>query len=317
MNKIKVFDGFAGYGGATFALKKAKIPHEVVGYSEIDPHACMIYELNHGNVKNFGDITKINPEEIPDFDLFTGGFPCQPFSSAGLGLGELDMRGTLFFDIIRIAKVKHPKYMLLENVRGLTFKNHRPTFEKMIAELNKLGYYVKYELLNTKDYGIPQNRARLWIFASKKPIPEYWTFAPKKIKLKKFIKDILDKNVDKKYYLSDKQIDRLIEIHKVDFNVQEPYCFDVYNKKVRDDGVCITLTEPHHNTVRIVEPKKNGKFVVRKVTENEHFKLMGFKEREIKFGDSTYNQMCKRAGNGWDINLASKILENITQFIQE
>ena len=102
LEKIRVFEGFAGYGGAAFALKRANIPHTIVGYSEILPDAIELYELNHKNIKNFGDITKIDPKEIPDFDLFTGGFPCQAFSTAGKGLGELDTRGTLFYDVIRI-----------------------------------------------------------------------------------------------------------------------------------------------------------------------------------------------------------------------
>lgn len=314
---IKIFDAFAGYGGAHFGLKKANVPHEVIGYSEFDEHASKLYELNHGEIKNYGDITKVDPKNLPDFDLFTGGFPCQPFSMAGKGLGVLDTRGTLFFDIIRICEVKKPDHILLENVKGLTFRNHKPTFEKMISELERLGYNVTYEILNTKNYGIPQNRERLWIFATKRKIPLGWTFKPREIELNRRIKDFLDINVDKKYYLSDKQINRLIEIHKVDFNVDEPLCFDVYNKKVKKDGICITLTEPHHNTLRIVEPPKNGKFVVRKLTEREHFRLMGFKDDEIDFGDLTYIQMCKRAGNGWDINLASKILKNIYEFVNE
>src|SRR5210317_1496749 len=110
MNKIRVFEAFAGYGGASIGLKLSNIPHKVIGYSEWDKWAIELFEANHPNInlypENSGDITKLNETELPDFDLFTGGFPCQPFSSAGLGNGELDMRGTLFYDILRIVRHK-------------------------------------------------------------------------------------------------------------------------------------------------------------------------------------------------------------------
>ena len=110
--KLKVFEAFAGYGGASFGLKRAKIPFEVIGYSENDKFAIELYDNNHPGILNYGDITKINPNDIPDFDLITGGFPCQPFSQVGLGKGEADIRGTLFHDLIRICEVKRPKHRL-------------------------------------------------------------------------------------------------------------------------------------------------------------------------------------------------------------
>lgn len=132
--KLRVFEGFAGYGGGHFALNrlKEKYPNfefEIVGYSEIDKYACELYDLNHkdknGNaIKNFGDITKLNPDDVPDFDIFMGGFPCQPFSTAGMQKGVDDPygRGTLFQHIMRICESKKPKYILLENVKGFFFK---------------------------------------------------------------------------------------------------------------------------------------------------------------------------------------------------
>lgn len=152
-NIIRVFEGFAGYGGASFGLKKAKIPHRVIGYSDIEQEAIDLYEYNFPNIKNYGDITQIDETKLPDFDLFTGGFPCQPFSTVGKMLGELDTRGTLFYDIIRICEYKKPRYILLENVKGLLGKKHKPTFDKIISELNRIGYKnVQYAILNSKNY---------------------------------------------------------------------------------------------------------------------------------------------------------------------
>lgn len=309
--KIRVFEAFAGYGGASFGLKRSGLPHEVIGYSEFDKYASAIFELNHPNVKALGDITMIDTNELPDFNLFTGGFPCQPFSSAGLGLGEMDIRGTLFYDVIRICEAKKPKHILLENVKGLTTKRHKATFEKILNELKRIGYDVSWKVLNTKDYGIPQNRERLWIYGRKGGLKKDFDLDPGKIELRKRFADFLDQEPDKNLFLTDKQIERLIDLHNLDFNVSESFCLDIYNKKIRQDGTCITITEPHHNSLRVVHPPKNGKYIVRKLSIKEHFRLMGFKDEEMNFGDFSYQQLCKRAGNGWDVNLVEKLMSKI------
>ena len=309
--EIKVFEAFSGYGGASFGLKKSKVPHKVIAHSECDMYADIIFSKNHPRVPNLGDITKIDVNKVPKFDLFTGGFPCQPFSSAGKGLGVLDIRGTLFYDIIRLCEHVQPKDILLENVKGITMGKHKETFQKILAELERIGYKVYWKVFNTKEFGIPQNRERLWIFATKFKYPKGWEFDLEKIKLKKYFKDILESNPDKSLFLNDKQIERLIEKHNVNFNIIEPACLDIYNKKVRTDGISITLTEPHHNSLRVVMPPKKDKFIVRKLSPLEHFRLMGFKDGEIDFAELSYSQICKRAGNGWDINVASKIFQHI------
>lgn len=316
-NTLRVFEGFAGYGGASFGLKRAGVKHKVIGYSEFDPDAVELYEYNFPKVKNWGDITLIDENKLPDFDLFTGGFPCQPFSTVGKMLGELDIRGTLFGDIIRICEHKHPQYILLENVKGLKGAKHRPTFEKILSELKRIGYDVRFEVLNSKDYGIPQTRERLWIFGYHGTLPESFTLAPPKEELKYRIKDFLDKSPDSELYRSEAQIERLHEVHNVSkFDVKEPLCFDIYNKKLRTDGLCMTVTPPEHNVIRIVEPILNGKERVRKLSLNEHFRLMGFriddKIQEIKFPPTqNYTKLGRRAGNGWDVNLVGRIFKHI------
>lgn len=311
MKKIKVFEAFTGYGGASFGLKKAKIPYEVIGYSEVDKFASELFNGNFPNIKNFGDITKINPNDIPDFDLFTGGFPCQPFSQVGLGKGEQDTRGSLFHNILKICEVKKPKHILLENVKGLITKKHEKTLDTIVKSLEKLGYHVTYKLLNSKDYGIPQNRERVWIYAYYGKLNSNFNLEPKKEPLKIHFKDLLDAKPAKDLFKNQKQIERLKELYKLDFIVNEPSCADLYNKNIRNDGISITILEPHHNKMRVVHPPKNRELLVRKYSIEEHYRLMGFKDGEINFCNQSYQQLCKRAANGWDINLVSKIFKII------
>ena len=209
MDKVKVFEMFSGFGGASFALKRTDIPHQIVGYSEIDKYAIKTYNHNHPNIKNYGDATKIDPKKLPDFDLLTGGFPCQAFSIAGARKGFEDTRGTLIYDILRIAAEKKPKYMLLENVKGLLSHEDGRTFATIRHAITKLGYGVLFEVLNSKDYGTPQNRERIWIVC-KLGGWDFMEFSfPRKEPLTVFLKDLLDKEVAQKYYLSSSAVKRL------------------------------------------------------------------------------------------------------------
>src|SRR3990167_8414952 len=133
-----------------------------IGYSEIDKYAIQIYE-KHFNHKNYGDITKINAKELPDFDLLIGGFPCQSFSIAGKRGGFNDTRGTLFFDIARILATKRPKLFLLENVKGLLSHDGGRTLATILATIDELGYDAQWQVLNSKNFGVPQSRERVYI----------------------------------------------------------------------------------------------------------------------------------------------------------
>lgn len=319
--QIKVFEGFAGYGGATFGLRRAGINFEVVGYSEFDKFASALYDANHKDkngqpIKNWGDITKIQPEELPDFDLFTGGFPCQPFSQVGMQQGEADRygRGTLLYDIIRICQVKRPKYIFLENVKGLATKRFEGTFNTLKNALKEMGYGdLKYAILNTKDYGIPQNRERLWMFARLGGLPDDFSMVPPTIQSNLRLKDFADKNPDKSLYLTQQQIQRIKDFYGIEsFVVSEHSCFDLYNKNIRSDGLSITILSPEHNKMRWVEPTAaDGTEIVRKYSVPEQFRLMGFKDGEIDFAGQSYSQLSKRAANGWDVNVVGILLNHI------
>lgn len=133
-----------------------------IGFSEIDKYAIQVYN-KHFKHKNYGDATKIDTRELPDFDLLVGGFPCQAFSIAGKRKGFDDTRGTLFFDIARILADKKPKHFILENVKGLLSHDGGNTFTTIIRVLSDLGYFVEWQVLNAKNFGVPQNRERVFI----------------------------------------------------------------------------------------------------------------------------------------------------------
>lgn len=345
---LRVFEGFAGYGGGSFALKKLKelypnFEYDVVGYSEVDKYAIELYDLNHKNsdgqpIKNFGDITKIDPYMLPDFDIFMGGFPCQPFSTAGMQKGEDDPygRGTLFLHIMRICEVKKPKYILMENVKGILSKKFTDTRNQMENKLRLMGYVsnnndesekaLHMQLLNSKNYGIPQNRERVWMFARRGGLPKKFSLQPMERKNDLRIGDFLDPQgyVPKEMYLSFKQIEHLKKKHNIpSFKVDKPLCLDIYNKKIKYDGYSITITLPEHNSLRIIEASPE-KEIVRKMSVTEQFRLMGLegleidnRKKDIYFGNQSYTQLSKRAGNGWDVNLVTILLEHIFKQLYE
>jgi DNA (cytosine-5)-methyltransferase 1 len=192
MPNLKYFSMFSGIGGFERGIKQAGANAECVGYSEIDKYAIKVYERNFNgdnrpNIrngteeiqenstdikkrkdraasghKNWGDATTIKAEELPDFDLLVGGFPCQAFSIAGKRAGFNDTRGTLFFDIARILAEKRPRHLVLENVKGLLSHDSGKTFQTILGVLSDLGYRVEWQVLNSKDFGVPQNRERIY-----------------------------------------------------------------------------------------------------------------------------------------------------------
>jgi len=183
---MKYFDAFSGYGGFSLGIQRAYELSRMgaesenstdsesqssqhwerplcIGYSEIDKYAIETYSKHFPEHKNYGDLTKINADELPDFDLFVGGFPCQAFSIAGKRKGFDDTRGTLFFDIARILRAKQPRLLLLENVKGLLSHDNGKTFSTIISTLDEIGYDLQWQVLNAKDFGVPQNRERVFI----------------------------------------------------------------------------------------------------------------------------------------------------------
>ena len=200
---------------------------------DINKYAEQTFLANFNPFKFYRDITKLKMEELPKVDLLTAGFPCQSFSLAGKRLGFEDTRGTLFFDLLRYIKEHTPKYFILENVKGLTSHDKGKTLDTILKCLGQtinnqisffkyedsLNYNIHYQVLNTKDYGLPQNRERIFIVGIRKDLKNCFKF-PKPMKLKIKLKDILEKKVNEKYYLSQENIKKL----------------EAYNKRNKEKG---------------------------------------------------------------------------------
>ena len=207
-NPLRLIELFAGIGSQTQALTNIGVPHKVVGISEIDKYAIQSYKAMHGEVENFGDIREI--KELPQADLWTYSFPCQDISVAGLGKGIKEgTRSGLLFEVERLLKVSSengtlPKYLLLENVKNLVSKKFISDFNRWLEFLSSLGYKNYWKVLNAKDYGIPQNRERVFC-VSIRGKHEPFVF-PEKIPLTLRLKDMIDAVVDERYYLKESTI---------------------------------------------------------------------------------------------------------------
>lgn len=204
---LKAIDLFAGVGGIRLGFEQVFSKNiEFVFSSELDKFACQTYRANFNEIPH-GDITQINEKDIPPHDIILAGFPCQAFSIAGLRKGFEDTRGTLFFDVARIAKYHKPKLIFLENVKG--FKNHNKgdTFKVVKQTLEELGYRVYADVLNAKNFGVPQNRERIYIIAILNEFNQSSNIdfvKLKEIEISSKVGDILQNNVDDKYTISDK-----------------------------------------------------------------------------------------------------------------
>lgn len=235
---LRVFEAFAGYGSQAMALRNLKAKHpefdyEVVGISEIDKYALRAYEAVHGHCPNFGDICSIDWESVPDFDLFTYSSPCQDFSSIGLQKGGEEGSGTrssLLWECRRAIAAKKPKYLLLENVKALTSRKFMPLLQKWIDELAEMGYRNYWRVLNAKDYGVPQNRERVFVVSI---LGDDEFEFPEPDKETVYLKSVLESEVDAKYFLSEKMF-KIVARDNKGFRGSKPtdggYCqnFDGY-----------------------------------------------------------------------------------------
>lgn len=209
---MKVLSLFSGIGAFEKALDRLNIDYELVAFSEIDKYATKSYCAIHGvdESMNLGDITKVDENSLPkDIDLITYGFPCQDISLAGKQKGMFNDDGTqtrsgLFFEALRIIEATKPKIAIAENVKNLTGKKFKEQFELVLKSLEEAGYSNYWKVLNAKDYGIPQNRERVFIISIRKDIDKGYEF-PEPFPLQLRLKDMLDDEVDESFYISDER----------------------------------------------------------------------------------------------------------------
>lgn len=339
MKKIRVFEAFAGYGSQSIALRNIGVPHEVVAISEIDKYALQAYYALHDiNIPNLGDISEINSADIPDHDLFTYSFPCQDISIAGLQKGiQESTRSGLLYECKKIIETKKPKYLLLENVKNLIGKKFKSDFDKWLDYLSSLGYTNYWKVLNAKDYGIPQNRERVFVVSI---LGEHKPYKfPKGFKLEKCLADLLEEKVEEKYYINKpfKLVNKGLVKAELTTNVNfdqtkriygtdscfktlttkggegnkiliEAYLTDFDYKQtsqiLNDQRICTTL-DTMQDIVRI-----ENFYKVRALTPKECFRLMGLNDSDIDKIQATglsNTQQYKMAGN----SIVVQVLETI------
>lgn len=292
-------DLFAGIGGIRIGFES--IGGECVFSSEWNEPAKKTYQANFKEIPH-GDITKINPEEIPPFDVLTAGFPCQPFSQAGLKKGFEDTRGTLFFDIAKIIDYHKPKVVFLENVKNLAGHDKGNTLKVIINTLKNMGYQTTFKILNAKDFGLPQNRARIYIVGFKENVNfEFPELKNKKTKLG----DILEKNVDQKYTISDRLWaghQRRKKEHKKKGN---GFGYSLFNENSQYTSTISARYYKDGSEILIEQKNKNP----RKLTPREAARLQGFPEGFIIPVSDT--QAYKQFGNSVAIPVIKAIARQI------
>lgn len=309
-NELRIIDLFAGIGGIKIGFERAGF--KCVFSNDFDENCKKTYDFNfaekHGSLI-LGDIAKIDSNLIPDFDILTGGFPCQPFSIAGYRKGFSDSgRGNLFFEIIRILKDKKPKAFLLENVKNLKAHDGGKTLKIIYEKLEKLGYYVADKVMNTMEYGnMPQNRERIYIvgFRDKSNFDKF-SF-PDKIPLKKTIKDCLEKNVNEGYYYNGKSLFAKLK----DEVIRKNTVYQWRRQYVRENknNVCPTLTANMgmggHNVPIIIDDKG-----IRKLTPRECANFQGF-PKDFKLPNIADSSLYKQLGNAVSVPVIERIAERI------
>lgn len=204
-----MFTAFSGYDSQCLALNRANIDYELVGWSEIDKFAVKAHNalFPQWSDRNFGDISQIDWNQVPDFDLFTYSSPCQDFSNAGKMQGGEKGSGTrssLLWECEKAIRAKMPKYLLMENVANLVSKKFIGTFQNWLNVLSELGYTNYWQVLNAKDYGVPQNRKRVFVVSILNSQEPYYFPEPFETDIR--LKDILEGYVDEKYYLKNKSL---------------------------------------------------------------------------------------------------------------
>ena len=305
----KTLDLFAGIGGIRLGFEKMGFTTAFA--NDFEANCKLTYDFNFKTSKLVvEDITKINSDDLPEFDFLLGGFPCQAFSIAGYRQGFDDQkgRGNLFFDIARIIEARKPEGFLLENVKNLKSHDGGNTFKVIERALNDLGYTLKHKVMNSMEYGnVPQNRERIYIVGFKDPKKTEAFEFPEPVKLTKKVEDILDSNVDEKYYYNNKPL-----YEKLKFDVTEKgkvYQWRRQYVRKNKSGVCPTLTANMgmggHNVPIIFDGKG-----IRKLTPRECLRIQGFPE-SYRLPDIADSALYKQVGNSVSVPVVKRVAEQM------
>ena len=319
LKKLKYIDLFAGIGGFHQALNS--FGAECVFASEWDKYASNTYEYNYG-IKPFGDITKINEKDIPSHDILCGGFPCQAFSVSGKQKGFEDFRGTLFFDIARIVKYHKPKLVFLENVKNFEKHDNGNTLKIIKNILNELGYDVKHKVLNASDFGLPQNRERIYFVCFRKDITIDSFIFPKPSNKKTALIDFLEDHTNEAKIVTrpDIKLNKSFSPIRNIFGELEipnkPIQIGIVNK----GGQGERIYDPHGHAITLSAygggvGSKTGLYkigdVIRKLSPRECARIQGFPD-DFQIVSSP-SQAYKQFGNSVAIDVLKSILMQVTE----
>lgn len=319
--KLKVLSLFSGIGAFEEAFKNLNVDFELVNYCEFEDGIAKSYSLIHDVdiTKNLGDINKVDETKLEDFDLMTYGFPCQSFSMQGKRLGfEDEEKGNLFFESMRIAKYKKPKYMIAENVKGLITHDKGNTFKTIIETLESLGYNNYYRILNSVNFNVPQARERIFIVSIRKDVDDLSFKMPEGELTTKTVRDIIEENVDRKKckksleeYMDEKYF---VKRYKSDFNIKKLFDGNVEGYFKSDfsgkrifsiDGVCPTLTTKNDATFYEIGGH---------LSQRERFKLQGFNPDyvDLLLGNGISKGLIdKMSGNSITVNVVESIIKEL------
>jgi DNA (cytosine-5)-methyltransferase 1 len=322
---LKVFTAFSGYDSQCMALDKLNINYDLVGWSEIDKNAIKAHNAVYPQWVdcNYGDISKIDWSQVPDFDLFTYSSPCTDFSTAGKMAGGEEGSGThssLLWECRKAILAKKPKYLLFENVKNVIGKRFVKTFEKWKNELHSYGYTNYVAVLNASNYNVAQNRERLFMISILNDEKGY-SF-PTPIELNKSIKDYLqNEKVDDNFYLSDTLVKRCIDrgikkeysANKINVVSNFKICKHCCGRVININGISPTVMENHGDAVTIIEDLSNP-YSIRKLTPREMFRLMGVNDLyidKILATDICRGQLYKLAGNSIVVDVLENLFKNL------
>lgn len=317
--KTRVFESFAGFGTQALALKRLKqnypdFDFEVVGISEVDEHAIKAYNAVHGDTPNYGDISKIDWSQVPDFDLFTYSSPCQDYTQIGKMKGGEEGSGTrssLLWECRRAIETKRPKYAILENVKNLTSKKFIGTLQKWMFVMNGLGYTNYTKVLDAIDFGVAQHRERVFMVSILND--EHGFFFPKEISERKSVSDVILKDFVAKEPLKQE----FVEIIQEQFgNIKKPCIVRRPHGYITRKATLFSppLTRSARGDYFIVTPNHEGNVSVRRMTSVEAMRFMDVDdesaERMINAGISE-TQMFKLAGNAIPVGMLYHIFRKM------